>query len=338
MANKGLASVLKEYKEYIRPASIDVKHHEFRTGLLGLNNAISKHGYIPGGSVIQLIGEPKHGKSTLSLDIIARAQESGIKDIEIPEGKGTRIVNALYLDFEHSFDAEYAATIGVDLEKLLIIEPRYGEEGFTIAEAFLTEGIQVVVVDSVPMFEPQSEEDKSLLDPEKMSSNANPLTRILRRMLHLTAIADALLILINQYRANISQMSRKEKKPYGARVIQYVARVTIELVRVKNEAGRAHVVATVEKTKLGPEGKQVPFQIEFGTGIDYDQHIFELATEAGVVEKSGAWYYYGDMKAQGEEAAIMSFPMDEIKQSLMTGEIVAPVTGKTTKLKKGKEE
>lgn len=328
-----LAKVLKDYKDAIRPASATVEHHRFTTGLIGLNSAIGTDGYIPGGSIIQLIGEAKNGKSTLATDITARAQESGIKEIVIPEGKGTRVVNALWVDFEHSFDPVYAAMIGIDLDKLLVIEPRYGEEGFDIVEAFLSEGLQMVVIDSVPMFEPKSEEDKTFAnDAEKMSSNANPLTRILRRMLHLVHAADALMILINQYRANISQMSRKEKKAYGARIIQYVARVTIELVRVKNEDTRAHVVATVEKTKLGPEGKQVPFQMEYGKGIDYNQHILEQAEDRGIVEAAGAWYYYKDMKANGEKKAITTFPMDEIKEMLITGEIVRPNTGKTTKL------
>jgi recombination protein RecA len=327
-----LAKVLKDHKDSIRVGSAHVKHHKFTTGLLGLNAAVGVDGYIPGGSIIQLIGEPKHGKSTLATDIVAQAQQSGIKEVEIPDGKATRSINALWLDFEHSFDPEYAAILGVDLEKLLILEPRYGEEGFDIVEAFLSEGLQLVVVDSVPMFEPKSEQDKTFADdPEKMSSNANPLTRILRRMLHLVSAADALMILINQYRANISQMSRKEKKPYGARAIQYVARVTIELVRVKNEDTRAHVIATVEKTKLGPEGKQVPFQLEFGKGINYTQHIFELATTAGIIEKGGAWYYYKDMQAHGEAKAMEIFPIDEIKTMLETGEIVRPTINKTAK-------
>jgi recombination protein RecA len=135
-SNKGeymgatLSKTLKDYKDSIRIASTEVTHHRFETGLIGLNAALGIDGYIPGGSIIQLIGEPKHGKSTLSLDMIATAQRSGIKDIEIQDGKNTRAVNALYLDFEHSFDPVYAKYIGVDTDKLLVVEARYGEEAF----------------------------------------------------------------------------------------------------------------------------------------------------------------------------------------------------------------
>jgi recombination protein RecA len=322
MPAKTLATLLRDHKDIIRGGDIEVAHHKFTTGVLALNKAISIDGFIPGGRVVQLIGEPKNGKSTLASDMVAQAQRSGIRELQIPDGKGTRIVNALWLDFEHSFDPAYAAHIGIDLSKLLIIESRWGEESFDIAEAFLTEGLQCIVVDSIPMFEPQSEEDKSFGDSEKVSSSAGPLTRILRRMLHLTAAADALLILINQYRANISSMSRKEKKAYGARAIQYIARVTIELVRTKNSDNVAEVTAVVEKTKLGPERKQVVFDIIYGQGIDYAGHIIDEAVEAGIVEKKGAWYYYGDVSAQGKDKAKVLFPIDTIRSILMTGEII----------------
>lgn len=322
MPSKTLTTILKENRDIIRTADTEVYHHKFTTGILALNRAISTDGYIPGGSVVQLIGEPKNGKSTLATDMVAQAQRSGIKDIEIPDGKKTKVVNALWLDFEHSFDPVYAARLGIDLDKLLIVEARWGEEAFDIAEAFLAEGIQCVVVDSVPMFEPQSEEDKSFRDSAKVSSSAEPLTRILRRMLHLTHAADALLILINQYRANISSLSRKEKKAYGARVIQYIARVTIELVRTSNGNNSATVTATVEKTKLGPEKRQVAFDIIYGEGIDYAGHILDLAIEAGIVKKDGAWYYYGDISAHGKDKAKALFPIDTIRSILMTGEII----------------
>lgn len=316
MPNASLANLLKQHQDTVRIASDEVQHHQFRTGLIGLNYAISKYGSIPGGSIIQLIGEPKHGKSTLATDIVAQSQRGGVKEVEIPNGKTTRKVNALWVDFEHSFDSNYAKTIGIDLDKLMIVESRYGEEAFEIVEAFLAEGLQIVVIDSIPMFEPKSEEDKSLTDPEKMSSSANPLTRIMKRMLHLVSNADALMILINQYRANISTMSRKEKKPFGARIVQYVSRLTLELVRVKNEDDRTTVVVTLEKNKLGSEARQVPFDIEFGKGIDYSQHVLALAEELQVVVKSGAWYMYEDKKVQGARKAIQEFDMKAITEKV----------------------
>jgi len=306
-----LSKLLQQNRDTMRFADEEVEHHQFRTGLIGLNHVIGINGYIPGGSIIQLIGEPKHGKSTLAADMVAQAQKSGVREIEIPYNKKSRTVNAVWLDFEHSFDPDYASKIGIDVTKLLVLETRYGEEAFALVEALLAEGLQMVVVDSVSMFDPKSEEDKTLSDPEKMSAIANPLTRILRRMLHLVAAADALMILINQYRANISTMSRKEKKPFGARAIQYVVKVTIELVRVKNEQNKADVVATVEKTKLGAEGRQVPFQMQYGQGINYKHHVLTLAEEYGIIERAGARYTFEHekviQKAHGMEKATQEF-------------------------------
>lgn len=312
-----LSKLLQQNKVNMRIADEEVEHHQFRTGLIGLNHAIGAKGYIPGGSIVQLIGEPKHGKSTLAADIVAQAQKSNVREIEIPYNKKTKMINAVWLDFEHSFDSEYAEKIGVDTSKLLVLETRYGEEAFALVEALLAVGLQVVVVDSIPMFEPKSEEDKPLTDAEKVGASANPLTRIMRRMVHLVAFADALMIIINQYRSNISTMSRKEKKAFGARSVQYAARVTLELVRIKNEDDKAHVVATVEKTKLGAEGRQVHFQMQYGKGINYKQHVLTLAEEYGIIERAGARYtfeYNGSIqKAHGMEKAMQEFDVPIIQ-------------------------
>src|SRR6185503_7223772 len=152
MPVKTLDALLKEHDKYVSFADEPKERHYFPSGILALNYIMADNGGrgIPGGSLVQLIGEPKSGKSTLSLDFIAQAQRSGIKEVKLED----RSVNALYLDFEHSFDPLYAELLGVDLTKLLVITPFYAEEGFDLAEAFVMKGIQVVVVDSMGMLIP----------------------------------------------------------------------------------------------------------------------------------------------------------------------------------------
>lgn len=314
MSNKGLAALLKDYNEYLSFGDTEVTPHYFPTGVLALNQIVADNGGrgIPGGSIIQLLAENKRGKSTLALDILAQAQKSSIKDIKV----GDRLINAIVLDFERSYDPQYAMKIGVDNSKVLLVRTPYAEQSFNIAESLLLAGVQFLMVDSIAMVVPGSEEDKNYDDAQKVAAEAGAIGRFLKRI---NTIIDenVLVVLINQYRANMSQMSRSDKKAYGARLIQYVVKLTIELERIKNEEGRTTVQALVSKTKFGAEGRKVTFNIEFGKGIDYNGHIIDLALEFGIVEKGGAWYRYGEYKAQGTDNAKETFPMEEIKQQVI---------------------
>jgi recombination protein RecA len=323
MSTSNIASILVNNMHFFKLASEEYERHLFTSGIIGLPYAIGTPDGIPGGTLLQLLGEPKHGKSTLALDFIAHAQRSAIKDIEIPlTKKTTRMINAVYVDFERSFDPVYAATIGVDLDKLLLLKTDWGEQSFDVVNALLVQGIQIVVIDSIPMFIPMSEEGKSIADSEKIASVAHALGKSVKRWIQLADSANALIILVNQYRAEMSQMTRREKKPFGARIVQYAVKVTIELVRIHNEKERATVQATVTKTKFGQEGRITEFDIVFGDGPDYGKHILTLAIEHDIIKQSGAWYSYvalnnKEYRAQGKRDAVKSFPMEEIKQRII---------------------
>jgi recombination protein RecA len=313
MTSKGLLALLKEHDDSVLFADTPQERIYFKSGVLALNSIIANNNGrgIPGGTIMQLLGKPKNGKSTLSLDYIAQAQQLGLNEVEVPDGKTTRMVNTLILDFEHSFDATYAAMIGVDVSKVYIVKTLYAEDGFEIALQFLLAGIQLVVVDSVGALIAKSEEDKAQTDNEKVGSEAKALGRFIKAANALSDLSNALVIVINQYRANLSPMARSDTKPYGGHLLQYLSKVIVKVTRIKNVADRTTVEAYVEKTKFGPEGMKAEFDIVFGAGVDYAGHILTLAKEYGIVTGT-TWLYYGDLKAQGMEAAKKLFPLDDI--------------------------
>ena len=301
----------------IRPGNKpkDVLHFSF--GVEGLNAIISDTGYFGAGTIIQIIAPEKHGKTTLALDLVAKNQHI-LPDVDIDQ----HTYNVGWVDFEHQFSATYAEMLGVDSSKIAIVEERYGEDAFVIVESLFEAGIKLIVVDSIPMFQAKSEEDKLLTESEKVAAQAGPVTRIMRRMVHLCAYYNATMVLINQMRSNISTFSRKETKPAGAKIIQYISFLTIELIRVNNEDTRAKTAAVVTKNKFGAEGGKTEFYMLYGKGIDYHQHWIFLAELHNIITKKGAWFYFTDKegkeyKAQGINNTL-TFPIEEIKELVRT--------------------
>lgn len=324
MATKGLTKLLAEFDDYFDFADEVQEHQTYPSSILGLNYALNNMQGIPGGTIMQIVGDTGTGKTTLALDFLANAQKRGIKELEITNGKkGVRTINAAFIDFERTFDANYASLIGVDVSKVLLITSKWGEQAFALLEALLDEGLQFAIVDSIPMFIPQSEEDKSVTENEKMASRAGVLSRVLPRLINLVAEADALVIILNQFRAELNQMTRRTKKPFGARVMQYISKLTLELARIENKDGKMQIKAIVEKSKINSvAGRSVEYQIVHTQGINVNQHILELALQFGIVDKAGAWYYYPDrvaptVRAQGEDKALETMPFDEIKEKVM---------------------
>jgi recombination protein RecA len=314
MPSKGLQSLLKEYAAYIKFADEETNPHYFPFGILSLNHIIADNNGkgIEGGSIVQLLAENKRGKSTLALDLLAQAQRTNLTTLDI----NGRKINAAVLNFEQSYDRHYAARIGVDNSKVWLIDDLYAEDAFNIAESLITNGLQFLLIDSVAMAVPQSESDKTLDESSKVAAEASIIGRFLKRI-NVILTDQQLVVLVNQYRANMSAMSRSDRKPYGAKIIQYVVKLTIELERIKNEDNRTTVQALVSKTKFGAEGRKITFDIEFGKGIDYNGHTLDLALQFGIVERKAAWYYYGELKANGAENAKENFPMDEIKKQVI---------------------
>lgn len=314
-----LESVWKQYADYLEPGNKDQSYRtRFFSGIPGLDAAIGANGL--GRGIVELIGGEAVGKTTLAFTFLAQAQQAGkLNEVEAPDGKK---YNALYMDFEHSYEGDYAAALGVDTDKMLVLSMMYAQDQFQVAEFFLEAGIQFIIIDSISVLIPKSEEEKDLDDNQKMADEANVLSRVMKRMNALAAYADAIVIAINQYRANVSQMAHTDKKGYGAWVLRYLKKVTIELTRIERKETRMTIQAFIQKNKVGAIGKKITYEIEHGKGIDIPTHILNLAEHYDIVDKNKAWWYYESdsgqtYKGQGEANAIKNFPMDEIRAKVM---------------------
>jgi len=288
-------------------------HTYFPSSMPSVNRALGNMQGIQGGSIVQLLAEPGHGKTTLALDFIAQAQKSGVRSITIKMGKVEQEINAVFVDLERTFDPDYAQRIGVDLSKLAVYKPDFAEKALPTLEHLLEQGLQLVVFDSVPAMITKDEFEKDVDEPARMAGSANILSRWLIRLIGLVDNSDALFIFINQYRANLSPMARSEKKPFGPRALRYFCKIILELVRIKSEDDRSTIQMTVSKNKQAAEGMKVEYLMLKGKGCSQAHDIFYLAVEMGIVTKSGSWYEYKGQKSQGIDSAIATFPMDEIK-------------------------
>jgi len=277
------------------------------------------NGGIPGGSIIQLLGESGHGKSSLSMDLLARAQESGLRTVSI----SGREINAIVLDVERSFDPNYAKTFGVDVDKVMVVRTKWIEDSFNLAEAALLAGVQFFLIDSIGQVVSKDEADKDYNDPEKLGAEARAIQRHIK---HMQAYMDGktLIVVINQYRANINKMGHApDRKAYGARVIGYASKITWELRRIEQNGERDVIDIFVAKNKVGgKKGIKVQFELVSTEGIDYQAHIIELALRYDIIEQRGARYYYPSYEdqqysAHGKQQMKDKFPWLEITQAVV---------------------
>lgn len=291
------------------------KHTYFPSSLPSINRALGDMRGIQGGSIIQILAEPGHGKTTMALDFIAQAQKVGLKEVSIKAGgsKVNQEISAVFVDLERTFDAEYAKRLGVNMDKLAVYKPDFAEKALPTIEHLLEQGLQLVVFDSVPAMITKDEFDKDVDEPARMAGSANIMSRWLIRLIGLVDNSDALFIFINQYRANLSPMARSEKKPFGPRALRYYSKIIVELAKIKNEDDRSTIQMTVSKNKQAPEGMKIEYSMLKGRGASQAHDVFNLGVEYGFVKKSGSWYEYEGAKAQGADSAIALFPMKEIK-------------------------
>lgn len=299
-------SVLDKYSDFIMLASDPREKPKMKIGPMSLNMAIGDVEGIPMGRFVQFVGRQSSGKSTLALDTISTYQR------EHPDEK------VLYIDYERSFDQIYAASCGVDLERTLLVLPLTTEAGLNVLQAAVEEDlVKLVIIDSVPAAMPASEVEKTYDDNVRMSGTASIITRFCQRSVGLLDNKNATVILINQFRRNMSTMSREEEVPMGGMALQYASSLTIYLARIKTEDTRQTVQAIVKKNKVGNPQSRVEFFIDYGYGINHAQDILTLAEQCGLVQKGGAWYTYKDMRAQGAAKASEMFPIEEIQASIL---------------------
>jgi recombination protein RecA len=288
----------------------------YPSSIISLNQLFGGGG-VRGGLIVQLLADAGHGKTTLALDYVAQAQKRGVKELQITIGKTTRGINALFIDLERTYDAEYAAAIGVDTSKLLVYKPDFAEQALPQVEALLSQGLQVVVFDSVPAMITKDEFEKDMDDPARMAGSAGVLSRWLIRLVGLVDNAKALMIFINQYRANLSPMARSNKKPFGPYSLRYNSGVIIELVRIKTENDLLTIQATVTKSKQGGNGTRCEYMMRQAKGLAPEFDILALALEYGIIRKAGAWYEFKGQKVQGLENCVQQLDLAELRRLVL---------------------
>ena len=266
------------------------------TGAINLDAAIGVGG-IPRGRVTEIFGPESSGKTTLALSVVANAQRMG----------GA----AAYIDAEHALDVEYAKKIGVDIDNLLVSQPDTGEQGLEITEILVRSGaVDIVVVDSVAALVPKAEIEGEMGDSH-VGLQARLMSQALRKLAGAINRSRTSVIFINQLREKIWVMFGNPETTTGGRALKFYSSVRLDMRRIAPVKDRevvigSHVRVKVVKNKVAPPFRQAEFDIMFDEGISRESLLVDIAAEAGIVEKSGAWYNYGkDRIGQGRENAKM---------------------------------
>jgi len=266
------------------------------TGAINLDAAIGVGG-IPRGRVTEIYGPESSGKTTLCLHVVANAQRAG----------GV----AAYIDAEHALDTEYAKKLGVDIENLLISQPDTGEQALEICEILVRSGaVDVVVIDSVAALVPKAEIEGDMGDSH-MGLQARLMSQALRKLAGAINRSRTAVVFINQLREKIGVMFGNPETTTGGRALKFYASVRLDVRRIGPVKEREtiignHVRVKVVKNKMAPPFRQAEFDLMFDEGISHESLLVDIAAEAGIIEKAGAWYAYGKERiGQGRENAKM---------------------------------
>ncbi len=264
------------------------------TGSLGLDLALGIGG-LPRGRVIEIYGPESSGKTTMALHVVAEAQKNG----------GT----CAFIDAEHALDPVYAKKLGVQVEDLLVSQPDTGEQALEIADTLVRSGaIDVLIVDSVAALTPKAELEGEMGD-SLPGLQARLMSQALRKLTASISRSRGMVIFINQIRMKIGVMFGSPETTTGGNALKFYSSVRLDIRRIGAIKDRDEIVGNqtrvkVVKNKVAPPFKQVEFDIMYGEGISKQGELVDLGVKANIVEKSGAWFSYGDQRiGQGRENA-----------------------------------
>ncbi|MFT6224733.1 MAG: recombination protein RecA [Paracoccaceae bacterium] len=264
------------------------------TGSLGLDIALGIGG-LPKGRIIEIYGPESSGKTTLTLHCIAEEQKTG----------GV----CAFVDAEHALDPLYARKLGVNLDELLISQPDTGEQALEIVDTLVRSGaVSMVVIDSVAALTPKSELEGDMGD-SSVGVHARLMSQAMRKLTGSISRSKCMVVFINQIRMKIGVMFGSPETTTGGNALKFYSSVRLDIRRIGALKDRDEVVGNatrvkVVKNKVAPPFKQVEFDIMYGEGISKNGELLDLGVKAGVVDKSGAWYSYGDERiGQGRENA-----------------------------------
>jgi recombination protein RecA len=273
-----------------------VKVEAIPTGAINLDAAIGVGG-IPRGRITEIYGPESSGKTTLCLHVVANAQRTG----------GV----AAFIDAEHALDVEYARKLGVDVENLLVSQPDTGEQALEICEILVRSGaVDVVVIDSVAALVPKAEIEGDMGDSH-VGLQARLMSQALRKLTGAIARSKTSVVFINQLREKIGVMFGNPETTTGGKALKFYASLRLDIRRIgpvkdKEDVVGSHVRVKVVKNKVAPPFKQAEFDIMYAEGISHASLVLDIASESGIIDKSGAWYSYNGQKiGQGRENAKM---------------------------------
>ena len=262
------------------------------SGSLTLDIALGVGGY-PKGRIIEIYGPESSGKTTFALHAIAQVQKRGGR--------------AAFIDAEHALDPVYAKNLGVDINELLLAQPDTGEQALEICEALVrSEAVNIVVIDSVAALVPQAEIDGDMGDSH-VGLQARLMSQALRKLSGTISKTKTTAIFINQLREKVGVMFGNPETTPGGRALKFYASIRLEVRR--NEALKIgdgivgnRTTVKVVKNKVAPPFKSAVVDIMYGEGVSHEGELIDLATDANILEKSGAWYaYHGEKLGQGKE-------------------------------------
>jgi len=287
--NFGKGSIMKLGS---REAVMDIE--AVSTGSLGLDIALGIGG-LPKGRVVEIYGPESSGKTTLALHAVAEEQKQG----------GI----CAFVDAEHALDPVYARKLGVDVDELLISQPDAGEQALEITDTLVRSGaVSIVVVDSVAALTPRAELEGDMGEAQ-VGLQARLMSQAMRKLTGSISRSKCMVIFINQIRMKIGVMFGSPETTTGGNALKFYSSVRLDIRRIGAVKDRDETIGNqtrvkVVKNKVAPPFKQVEFDIMYGGGISKTGELIDLGVKAGVVEKSGAWFSYGDQRiGQGRENA-----------------------------------
>lgn len=272
----------------------DMSIETIPTGCLSLDIALGLGG-LPKGRIIEIYGAEASGKTTVTLHMVAEVQKRG----------GV----AGFIDAEHALDPSYAQRIGVDIDNLYISQPDSGEQALEICETMVRSGaMDIIIIDSVAALVPKAEID-GLMGDAHVGLQARLMSQALRKLTSVISKTNCIVVFINQLREKVGVMFGNPEVTTGGRALKFYSSIRIEVkkgdaIKANGEVVGTKTKAKIVKNKIAPPFKELEFEITYGYGISREGDVLDLAANAGIVAKSGAWYAYNDEKiGQGRENA-----------------------------------